>query len=453
MGADMKNLFSGFYRPTEEEFKTLWDECTFVFDTNTLLHLYRYNQKSRELLLEIMENIEDRIWIPYQVAMEYHKHLYDEMSNQENAYQDLNNKTEEAVNNLIGKFNDLRHSNINVDKIIQQLNSNINFIKKELNEQKERHPDLESIKNKIGNLIENKVGYEYTQEELDKIYLLGEERYNDKIPPGYMDIKDKRGKTTLHNGIKYKNEYGDLVYWFQILKHSKEETVKSVILITDDNKEDWVLEVKGKKKGPHPELIHEFNRSCSNKKFYLYNTEQFLEYAKEYLKLDNEELLSSANVEGAIDNIKSAKEFISGNDDETIKYGQLSLFDLEMFKNYNESNEKWLKDYYDNKSRPFAYSALITLEEPLIAINYDKLKEIFLDNLSMSIVDVEIEIKSVSIFDITEQSVRIIFTMRKSLLFNEEMIAGMNNYLRKIRNNEVVKYTLKKIEMLDNIKF
>ena len=451
MEADMKNLFSGFYRPTEKEFKAIWDECTFVFDTNTLLNLYRYDQESRELLIEVMENIEDRIWIPFQVAMEYHKHLYDELYNQENAYQDLNNKTKEAVNTLIGKFNDLRHSNINVDTIIQHLTSTIDFVKEELNEQKERHPDLESIKNKIGNLIENKVGNEYSQAEIDDIYSLGEERYNEKIPPGYMDVKDKRGKTTFHNGIKYKNEYGDLVYWFQILKQSKEETVKSIILITDDNKEDWVFEVKGKKKGPQPELIHEFKRSCGDKKFYLYNTEQFLEYAKKYLKLDNEELLSSENVERAIDNIKSAKEFIAGNDDETIKYGQMSLFDLEMFKNYNESNSKWIKDFYDDKNNGvFAYSAFITLYEPLYLTNYDQLKKSFIDDLRVAVdVQIEIEIESVSTVDIS--SVRIIFLMRKSILFNEEMMARMNNNPRKYWKSEVVKYTVKNIENIDYI--
>lgn len=78
----MKAVFSGYYSPTEEEFEQLWSECLFVFDTNTLLNLYRYSKESRELLFKVMETIVDRIWIPHQVALEYHKHMLVEINNQ-----------------------------------------------------------------------------------------------------------------------------------------------------------------------------------------------------------------------------------------------------------------------------------------------------------------------------------------------------------------------------------
>lgn len=39
---DMKSKFRGYYKPTDEEFDTLWKNAVFVFDTNVLLNLYRY---------------------------------------------------------------------------------------------------------------------------------------------------------------------------------------------------------------------------------------------------------------------------------------------------------------------------------------------------------------------------------------------------------------------------
>jgi len=39
----MKKLVPGYYQPTDEEFKRLWNECMFVFDASMLL-LQRIHQ-------------------------------------------------------------------------------------------------------------------------------------------------------------------------------------------------------------------------------------------------------------------------------------------------------------------------------------------------------------------------------------------------------------------------
>lgn len=305
----MKAMFTGYYTPTEEEFKTLWSECLFVFDTNTLLNLYRYSKDSRELLFKVIETIGDRIWIPHQIALEYHKHMLDEIYNQENAYRGISDKVKTSVDTLESYLNNLRHSNINVEKIIMLLEEVNEKIQNELETQKESQPDLDLIKERISKLFKDRVGDEYDQLKLEDIYKKGAERYENKIPPGYKDAKDKDNKITINNGQKYLDKFGDLVYWMQILDKSKEDSVKSIILITDDNKEDWVLEVKGQKKGPQPELVHEFKKASRDKLFYLYNTEQFLEYAKKYLKMQDGPL-DGDTVEKAIKDVRSTKEFL-----------------------------------------------------------------------------------------------------------------------------------------------
>lgn len=37
----MRDLFPGYYRPTEAEFKKMWDEGIVSVDANLLLHIYR----------------------------------------------------------------------------------------------------------------------------------------------------------------------------------------------------------------------------------------------------------------------------------------------------------------------------------------------------------------------------------------------------------------------------
>jgi hypothetical protein len=67
----MRTTFLGYYRFTEEEFSTLWEDCLFIFDANVILNLYRYSAGTSEALLNILRGISDRMWLPHQIALEY----------------------------------------------------------------------------------------------------------------------------------------------------------------------------------------------------------------------------------------------------------------------------------------------------------------------------------------------------------------------------------------------
>lgn len=67
----MKSLYIGYFKPSEANFKEMWQSSLIVFDTNVLLHLYRYSEETREQLLTIIGTFKDRIWIPRKVADEF----------------------------------------------------------------------------------------------------------------------------------------------------------------------------------------------------------------------------------------------------------------------------------------------------------------------------------------------------------------------------------------------
>lgn len=353
----MRQEFLGYYFPTEKEFESLWSECTFVFDANMLINLYRFPKDSREAMLKIMENIKDRIWIPHQVALDYHKNLHGEIYNQKKAYDNFKDRCNVSINELINELSGLRHSNIEsagIEKILKQCLEDIAI---ELSNQRELQPDLVEIQNKVIRLIGNNIGVPFTPEKLEELYAIGDVRYQAKVPPGYKDLNEKKGETTLHNGITYKDEFGDFIYWRQILdKASEEVSIKSIILVTDDSKEDWVYKVKGEKKGPHPELIHEFQKECNGKQFYLYNSERFLEYAKGKLNLDDS-YLDEGEVTGAIQGIKELKKLDDNlkfsnqkNNVDSSKSNQLILDSnlLNFFLNNEENNYiNSINDYAD----------------------------------------------------------------------------------------------------------
>jgi len=68
----MKDMFKQYdYNFTEQEYRHIWENALFIFDTNILLNLYRYQNSSRDEFIKILESLDDRIWIPHHVALEF----------------------------------------------------------------------------------------------------------------------------------------------------------------------------------------------------------------------------------------------------------------------------------------------------------------------------------------------------------------------------------------------
>jgi hypothetical protein len=137
-----------------------------------------------------------------------------------------------------------------------------------------KHPSFDDSQNifiQISELIGEGVGEKSTPEELAAIYKEGETRYQNKVPPGYNDSSKPTSE----------EKFGDLTIWKSLLERAKSAN-RPIILITDDAKEDWWLDYRGKKISPRPELIEEM-MSYANQPFYMYNLSKFLEFASEHL--------------------------------------------------------------------------------------------------------------------------------------------------------------------------
>ena len=271
----MRKMFPGYYRPTEEEFVSLWNDCLFVLDANILLNLYRHNIEASNDWLKILKGISKRLWVPHQAALEYQRNRLKVIDEQSNAYKTILDDLENNKKKLFEQLNKhKKHPLIKVDQWHRPINRLFSRIKKQLEAQKIKHPDLfkhDSLREEVTLLLEGKVGPSYSQERLKEIYKEGQERYAESIPPGYKDVT-KNGNA----------KYGDLVLWFQIIEMAK-EVKKPIILVTDENKDDWWEEITGKTIGPRPELMQEFF-SKVGKIFYMYNSESFMIYAGGYLE-------------------------------------------------------------------------------------------------------------------------------------------------------------------------
>jgi hypothetical protein len=297
----MNKLFPEYYRPSDKDLSKIWKTCVFVLDTNVLLNLYRYPKSAREDLLKVLKQVSPRLWIPYQAALEFQRNRLDVIAEQVQKFDDVKSLLEKTTSDLRNGLMQLqlkkRHSTINPDEFLTQVDNVVNGFMENLNNLQKEQPDVfrdDELRNRLNVLFDEKVGNPpKSQADLDKIYMEGKSRFEQKFPPGYKDISkgkssDKESPVFMSGGLTYKREFGDLILWLQIIEEAKTRGWKQVIFITDDDKEDWwwIVDSRGKKTiGPRPELIQEICSKGGVTSFYMYNSERFLEFANTYLKV------------------------------------------------------------------------------------------------------------------------------------------------------------------------
>lgn len=273
----MKTLFPSHFASDPSRIITLWSECIFVFDTNVLTGMYKYSDETRDALYQVIESLGERLWIPYQVILEYLDNRAKIVHDQSKLYTSAIEKLENFKAELESPT---RHPFVLSD-IYEEFCTSTEKVLEDLRSRRALHEGRianDDIKARLAELLDGKIGPKYSAEALAALSREGDIRYSQKIPPGFED-RDKHKGSTLTKEVN--KRYGDLIFWKQILDKSK-ETSTSVILVTGERKEDWWSICGGKTIGPLPELMDEFSE-ITGKDFYIYSTHSFLKLANDYL--------------------------------------------------------------------------------------------------------------------------------------------------------------------------
>lgn len=262
----MKKAFFGYYKPSEDEFAELWNGARIVVDANVLLGVYGLSPSTREALLGILERVRDRLWIPNQFAFEYQRHRVDRIRQEIRHY-------EEAHKSLHTVLEQQFRSRTQHPFVSRAVEKGLERICKRLLEGKREEENLlrsDPYFARTTDLFAGKVGPPYSEAQLNQAYEVARERFKNNIPPGFKDAQKPES-----------TRYGDYVGWRQILDFAAKSSV-SVILVTDDAKEDWWRMEGSENYGPRPELIVEFRDVCSGL-FYMYPSDGFLELSGRYI--------------------------------------------------------------------------------------------------------------------------------------------------------------------------
>jgi predicted nucleic acid-binding protein len=276
--------------PKEQDFNNHWKNSVFIVDANVLLNLYRYSEATRNELQEAISALKGRVFIPHQAAREFLRNRLSVTSDQSKEYTSAIKTIRELVKKISSKE---RHPFISDDKLTE-LNELSSSVVDNLESQQTLLLDKlsnDEILEFIESTFEGKTGVAYNSDKISEIIKLGEQRYEEKIPPGYKDAnKDSTDDPT--------RKFGDLLVWLQTIDYAKENNC-SVVFITDDKKEDWWLEQSGRTISPRPELIEEFLKE-TEQPFWMYSVGKFIQ---ETAKINRKEV--DQNV---IDEIRTVSE-------------------------------------------------------------------------------------------------------------------------------------------------
>lgn len=281
----MREAFPEHFVGEPERQQKLWGDCIFALDTNVLLDLYRFSDSARDALFKVMESLGERLWIPYQVAAEYFENRLGVIEDQSEAYA----KSITGLKAAKEKFNSgSRHPFVS-DEVFEKFISSYDLMINELEEKQKTYLAFvsnDTIKAKIGTLLNGRVGEPYSEERLQEIAVEGERRYLENIPPGFQDGGKMPEATTTKLRLK---KFGDLILWKQVIDKAVVVN-KSVILVTGEKKDDWWLKSNKGLVSALPSLTKEF-MSAVNQDFYIYATDRFLVKANEYLAQNTSEVV------------------------------------------------------------------------------------------------------------------------------------------------------------------
>ncbi|MFD9060175.1 PIN-like domain-containing protein [Kitasatospora purpeofusca] len=285
VGRGILDGFSGYLTPSEDDWRRLLTDGLVVIDTNVLLNLYRYDQEARADLISVLRKLDDRIWIPHQVAEEFWR-------NRESALEDPNQAAALAVKGL----EEQRSSAVeplrawvnrvafpadqakSLERILSDAFDEVSGAIKgsydSANIVAARDTDNDPVLAELGSLLSGKVGFPLDSATYKEAVTEGRRRIESQEPPGYKDKKKEASGGAA-------GAAGDYLVWFQLIKEAKRRK-KDVLLVTGDLKEDWWRIRSGRPAGPRNELSEELLGKAGVRLFML-RPDRLMSYANKYL--------------------------------------------------------------------------------------------------------------------------------------------------------------------------
>ncbi|MEO3768273.1 PIN-like domain-containing protein [Streptomyces sp. B5E4] len=265
----------------DAERSSFFNDGIIVLDTNVLLSLYEYTETSRKEVLSALEHTAGRLWMPYQVGLEFVRGRRSTLESRKRALSDaaseVNKKLMAARKAIVDaknvvcaqldKYARAQQEIAGLDALVagSDVDAHLDVYRHEF----KRHLDM--LKADHGLALSSADAEDPILVHIAKLYGDGigqqpedsvvrgrlEEatafRFPNKIPPGFSDS----GKDTPLKSA------GDFLLWEELVEHARKLPAGSrrVLFVSNDKKEDWYEQGSGPSSSrPWPSLVDELRR-------------------------------------------------------------------------------------------------------------------------------------------------------------------------------------------------
>jgi len=208
----MRTSYPGYTRRTDHDLDKLWAECVFAFDASALLDLYRLTPEARDTVLNILDRLKERLWLPHQAGLEYHDNRIQVIATGLCSYSRIPELARDIAKSYRKSLDTYRQYRwVEAERWVGLLDETVKKIEDTISKQERvlgGFPERDPVEEKLNKIFDGKVGPPYT--DMHDIYVRAEQRLQLSIPPGFKDAATKKD---FHR-------YGDVVLWLQLLDYS-----------------------------------------------------------------------------------------------------------------------------------------------------------------------------------------------------------------------------------------
>ena len=233
--------FGHYFPPSAADIRAALTSGIIVPDASVLLSSYLYDPLPRDELMTVLERLADRIFIPHQVALEFHR------------------KRPEVICERVHLIESARQA-LPPPAAAGNLQPDCGTV------------DLfesDQVLTRLRQVLDGKVGRPLREEERWRAE--AGRRIREEIPPGYRNADERY-------------PYGDYFVWRQTLLEASMRNAKYLVFVTTCCTDDWYSIIKDRAVGARPELAAEAWAE-SRTKLVMLNISQFLECAKSCLEI------------------------------------------------------------------------------------------------------------------------------------------------------------------------
>src|ERR1043165_2018462 len=214
----MRDLFPGWVPPDEATLDRYWNEATFAVDASVLLDLYRFSEKTRTGLLTALRSFDDRLWIPHQVGLEFHRNRFGVLLAQREAEGNLLSGLGQIKEELIKQLGERLKGagRRDLDPLREAIDAGFDRLRQSLMEAEKEHTkglgesiSEDPIYDEVADLCETRVGEPFDLDRQSEVFGDAEERFRTKTPPGYLDMEKDEDR-----------KYGDVILCHHLLNRA-----------------------------------------------------------------------------------------------------------------------------------------------------------------------------------------------------------------------------------------